>query len=202
MIDLRKWADWSPWEAMDSGMEKTYSGAESGVGSRYAWSGNRKVGQGNMEIVGATPNEKVEIALEFITPFKASNATALAFTEEAGGTRVRWTMTGKSTLILRIMGIFRKHGHDDRARLREGARTAQGRGRSVPNPSRRPDPIRRAGSPTIARSAPCAAPGEGSSVALWNSLPELRRGRRPPPARTARRAGALPARPHLPQARR
>ena len=107
MIDLRKWADWWPWEAMDPGMEKTYSGAESGVGSRYAWSGNRKVGQGNMEIVGATPNEKVEIALEFITPFKASNATALAFTEEAGGTRVRWTMTGKSTLILRIMGIFR-----------------------------------------------------------------------------------------------
>jgi hypothetical protein len=60
-----------------------------------------------MEIVGAKPNESVEIALEFIKPFKASNATALAFANEAGGTRVTWTMTGKNTLLLRIMGIFR-----------------------------------------------------------------------------------------------
>ena len=68
IIDFQQWAAWSPWDDMDPSMNKTYSGADSGVGARYAWSGNRKVGQGNMEITGATQPSSIEIALEFLKP--------------------------------------------------------------------------------------------------------------------------------------
>ena len=107
LIDFSKWADWSPWDAMDPSMSKTYSGAESGVGSRYEWSGNRKVGQGSMEITDAKEHSDVHIALEFLKPFKASNQTGFSLEPTGDGTRVTWTMSGTKTLMTRIIGIFR-----------------------------------------------------------------------------------------------
>ena len=107
MIDFRRWDVWSPWEEMDPNVQKTYSGSEAGVGSKYAWSGNRKVGQGSMEITDAKENSTIDIALEFIKPFKASNSTSFTLTPEGGGTTVRWAMTGQKTFMTRVMGIFR-----------------------------------------------------------------------------------------------
>lgn len=107
LIDFSKWADWSPWESMDPTMSKTFSGAESGVGSKYEWSGNRKVGQGSMEMTDAKEHSEVQIALEFLKPFKASNTTSFSLEPIGDGTSVTWSMTGKKTLMTRIIGIFR-----------------------------------------------------------------------------------------------
>ena len=107
MIDFRKWAAWSPWDDMDRDMQQTYSGADTGVGAKYAWTGNRKVGQGNMEITNAAEASKIEIALEFLKPFKASNDTVFTLEPAGEGTNVTWAMTGKNTLMTRIMGIFK-----------------------------------------------------------------------------------------------
>ena len=107
MIDFHNWAAWSPWDELDPGMSKTYSGAESGVGAHYAWSGSRKVGQGSMEITDAKADSEILIDLEFLKPFKASNKTVFTLTPDGQGTNVSWAMTGKNTLMTRIMGIFR-----------------------------------------------------------------------------------------------
>lgn len=107
IIDFHNWEAWSPWDDMDPEMSKTYSGAASGVGSRYAWTGNRKVGQGSMEITDATEATDVRIALEFLKPFKASNTTVFTLEQAGEGTTVTWAMTGKNTLMTRIMGIFK-----------------------------------------------------------------------------------------------
>lgn len=40
--DFHEWPAWSPWEELDPDMSRTYSGADSGVGARYAWSGNKR----------------------------------------------------------------------------------------------------------------------------------------------------------------
>ncbi|HNA99586.1 MAG TPA: SRPBCC family protein, partial [Marmoricola sp.] len=47
--DFRNWAQWSPWEARDPELKRTFSGAESGLGAKYAWEGNKQVGSGTME---------------------------------------------------------------------------------------------------------------------------------------------------------
>ena len=107
LIDFSKWADWSPWEAMDPSMSKSFSGAESGVGSKYEWSGNRKVGQGSMEITDAKEHSEIHIALEFLKPFKASNVTGFTLEPAGASTSVTWSMTGRKTLMTRIIGIFR-----------------------------------------------------------------------------------------------
>jgi len=107
VIDFHNWGSWSPWEDLDPNMNKTFSGAESGVGAKYAWTGNRKAGQGSMEITDAKDNSEVQIALEFLKPFKASNTIVLKLAPEGGGTKVSWTMIGKNTLMTRVMGIFK-----------------------------------------------------------------------------------------------
>lgn len=106
LVDFHRWTAWSPWEDLDPQLQRTYSGPESGVGSVYAWSGNRKAGKGQMEIREATEPSKVGIDLEFVKPFKASNDTVFTIEPEGSGSRVTWTLTGKKTAMTKVMGIF------------------------------------------------------------------------------------------------
>ena len=52
--DFKTWGKWSPWEKIDPAMKKAYSGKAKGVGSVYAWEGNKQNGTGRMEIIEAT----------------------------------------------------------------------------------------------------------------------------------------------------
>ena len=92
---------------MDPELKRTYSGAESGTGAVYSWSGNRKAGQGRMEITDATLPSKVQIDLVFEKPWKARNETVFTIEPQGSGSRVTWSMTGKNTLVTKVMGIFK-----------------------------------------------------------------------------------------------
>src|SRR5687767_8550719 len=94
VADFRNWTSWSPWEDVDPALDRTYSGAASGVGSVYGWSGNRKAGQGRMEITEATKPSRVRIDLVFEKPWKARNDTVFTIRPEGSGSRVTWSMTG------------------------------------------------------------------------------------------------------------
>jgi uncharacterized protein YndB with AHSA1/START domain len=85
--DFHKWAVWSPWEKLDPSMKKTFSGAESGVGAVYAWSGNSDVGEGRMTIGESQPNERLEIRLEFLKPFESTSISTFRFRPEGAGDR-------------------------------------------------------------------------------------------------------------------
>ena len=106
LIDFHNWVDWSPWEGIDPNMARTYSGPDAGVGTVYEWEGIRKVGKGRMEITGADAPKDLEIKLDFIKPFKASNTTVFTLDAIGDDTRLTWTMTGPKTLLSKIMGIF------------------------------------------------------------------------------------------------
>lgn len=102
--DFREWQKWSPWEGLDPDLKRTFTGPASGVGSHYAWAGNKKAGEGTMEITASTPS-RVEIALEFLVPFKASNVTIFELAPAgAGATQVTWHMTGNRGLLMSLMG--------------------------------------------------------------------------------------------------
>lgn len=102
--DFREWRQWSPWEGLDPHLERTYSGPPSGVGSRYHWSGNRKAGEGEMEVVESTPS-RVAVDLRFLKPFKARNLTTFELEQAGGGlTRVVWTMSGRRNPVMALAG--------------------------------------------------------------------------------------------------
>jgi Polyketide cyclase / dehydrase and lipid transport len=104
--DFHRWGAWSPWEKLDPELKRTFSGAGSGPGAVYAWQGNKKVGEGRMEILASDAPSRLRIQLDFLKPFEAHNTTVFALAPDVGGTRVSWTMNGSKNFIFKLMGIF------------------------------------------------------------------------------------------------
>jgi hypothetical protein len=114
--DFRAWRAWSPWEDVDPNLKRDYSGADSGVGSKYAWEGNRKAGKGNMEIVSSTP-ERIDVRLVFEKPWKATNQVAFELAPSGDtATDVTWRMSGATrgvaALVSKLYPVDRMVGKD------------------------------------------------------------------------------------------
>jgi Polyketide cyclase / dehydrase and lipid transport len=114
--DFHRWVEWSPWEGLDPGLERTYTGPDSGVGAHYAWRGNRRAGEGWMEITGSAP-DRVEIDLAFMKPMRGTQQVAFTITPTADGADVTWRMSGEHeglamSLFSRVVSMDRLVGKD------------------------------------------------------------------------------------------
>ena len=110
IADFRAWSAWSPWEKKDPALKRSFSGAEAGVGARYAWVGDKTVGEGSMEIVEAKAPGRVGLKLDFIRPFEAHNDVVFALQPHGQGTpastHVTWTMSGSVPFFAKIVHVF------------------------------------------------------------------------------------------------
>jgi uncharacterized protein YndB with AHSA1/START domain len=88
--DFHKWQAWNPWGKLDPATKETFSGAESGLGAGYAWAGNGNVGEGRMTIMESRPNEFIQIKLEFVKPFAATNTAEFTFVPQGDQTKATW----------------------------------------------------------------------------------------------------------------
>jgi hypothetical protein len=104
--NLHNWEAWSPWAKLDLAAKQTYDGPPEGVGASYAWAGNNKVGAGSMTITGSQPNQLVQMRLDFLKPFKATNTVEFTFKPEGGQTVVTWIMTGTNNFLAKAFGLF------------------------------------------------------------------------------------------------
>ncbi|RYB95289.1 transcriptional regulator [Nocardioides oleivorans] len=103
--DFREWQKWSPWEGADPALHREYTGPDHGVGATYHWSGNKKVGEGEMRITDSTPTAVV-VDLVFVKPFKATNVTTFSLVPDGQATEVTWTMTGQRSAVMGILGTL------------------------------------------------------------------------------------------------
>ena len=104
--DFHKWSAWSPWEKMDPNLQRSFSGPSFGVGAKYAWVGNKKVGEGNMEITHSEASQRMQLDLHFLKPFKADNVTEFTLTPRGSNTHLKWEMRGQRPFMFRVMGMF------------------------------------------------------------------------------------------------
>jgi len=104
--DFRKWTAWSPWERKDPAMQREYGSSTAGVGATYAWSGDRNVGVGNMEIAESAPSSHLLINLNFLKPMEAHNTATFDLTPVAGGTEVAWSMDGRNNFPAKVFQVF------------------------------------------------------------------------------------------------
>ncbi|HMJ55405.1 MAG TPA: SRPBCC family protein [Polyangiaceae bacterium] len=104
--DFRAWPAWSPWEKLDPQMKKTFEGPPAGVGAKYAWAGNDKVGEGRMTMEKSEKPSTIGIKLEFLKPFEATNDTTFTFAPAAGGSKVTWAMDGENTFMGKAASLF------------------------------------------------------------------------------------------------
>jgi hypothetical protein len=103
--DFHQWQRWSPWEAIDPTMQRSFDGAARGVGAVYGWHGTGKAGTGRMEITAASV-ERTTIRLDFLKPFEAHNTAEFSYAAAGGGTEVRWAMFGPRPFMVKLMTIF------------------------------------------------------------------------------------------------
>lgn len=103
--DFHNMQTWSAWEKVDPAMKRTYSGAASGVGAKYAWEGNKNIGSGSMEITESIPT-KIAMKLNFTAPFEAHNIVEFTLTPNGDSTTVNHAMFGPNPYISKLMGLI------------------------------------------------------------------------------------------------
>jgi uncharacterized protein YndB with AHSA1/START domain len=103
--DFRNWGGWSPWEKMDPDLKRDYSGAPTGKGAIYGWVGNKKVGEGRMEIMESVPPSRIALNLDFLRPFEAHNTVVFTLTPQGDGTGVSWDMQGPTPFMFKVMHV-------------------------------------------------------------------------------------------------
>jgi Polyketide cyclase / dehydrase and lipid transport len=104
--DFHQWGAWSPYEKIDPSMKRTFSGAPSGKGAVYEWSGEGKAGAGRMEIIDAPVPAKVDIKLDFSKPFAGHFTAQYTLKTQGDSTEVTWAMFGPAAYISKVMGLF------------------------------------------------------------------------------------------------
>ncbi|MFZ5693190.1 MAG: SRPBCC family protein [Pseudomonadota bacterium] len=105
LTDLRRGAEWSPYEKKDPAMKKTFSGPASGPGATLSWDGNGDVGAGSLTIAAVTPS-KVTLNLAMTRPMTANNIVEYTFAPQGDSTAMTWAMYGPMPLISKVICIF------------------------------------------------------------------------------------------------
>lgn len=104
---LKNQDNYSKWGSMDPNMKKEYKGTDATPGFVSAWEGNKKVGQGEQEIISIEEGKKLNTELRFIKPFKSvaqSSMTTEAISENS--TKVSWGFEGSMNYPMNVMKLF------------------------------------------------------------------------------------------------
>lgn len=104
--DLHKWQAWSPWAKLDPAAKISYAGPVAGKDASFSWDGNSEVGTGSMTITESRPNDHVQIKLEFLKPFQATNTAEFTFKPEGDKTVVTWSMSGTNGFMGKAIGLI------------------------------------------------------------------------------------------------
>jgi hypothetical protein len=94
---LKNWDNFNKPAMADPGEKREFKGTDGTVGFIYAWSGNRKVGEGEKEIKFIAEGKKIETEIRFVKPFTATGQTSM-LTESRPGNQTKVTMRNASTL--------------------------------------------------------------------------------------------------------
>lgn len=97
---------WSPWNALDPNMKKTYEGTDGTVGAISRWEGNDDVGKGEQRIDSLVPDRLVRNHVKFIEPWASESDALVELQPEGEGTKVTWAMVGNNDFMSKVMGKF------------------------------------------------------------------------------------------------
>ncbi len=91
--ELRRWSEWSPWEAADDTIATTYGEKTTGVGASQTWTSDS--GDGELTLTACDPATGIAYDMAFILGETRAPATcAMKYVAAGEGTEVIWTMQG------------------------------------------------------------------------------------------------------------
>lgn len=105
---LKNQDNYSKWVMADPAMKKSYIGTDGTHGFIYAWeSENKKVGQGEQEILKISEGVQIDCEIRFVKPFAGIAQTYMA-TKATGGnkTQLKWVFINTMKYPTNIMSLF------------------------------------------------------------------------------------------------
>lgn len=100
--DFKRWPEWSPWLIHEPATRLEFGPQTDEPGGWYSWDGQR-IGAGRITHTAMDSPRSIEQRIEFTRPFKALNDVCWTFADEAGGTRVTWSMRGRMPFLFRFL---------------------------------------------------------------------------------------------------
>ena len=108
--DFRQWEDWNPWMELDPEAINTYTDKSTGVGAKWGWKGNDKVGEGSQIIRESDPGKLIKTALTF-SGWDGESFSDWNFTPDGDKTKVSWNFDGAETpFVMRPINLVMKSG--------------------------------------------------------------------------------------------
>ena len=101
---LKNQEEFNKHAAADADRKKEFKGTDGTVGFIYAWSGNKKAGEGQKEIKNIIEGKRIETEIRFVKPM-AATASIIMETESLSDdqTKVSWSNAGTLKYPINIM---------------------------------------------------------------------------------------------------
>ena len=99
VVDFSNWSAWSPWTLHEPDVKVTIAHPTQ-VGGSYAWDG-KKIGTGTMQHLSIQENERIDLLLTFLRPFKSKADVSWSFQTVDSGTLITWDMQTRMPLPVR-----------------------------------------------------------------------------------------------------
>lgn len=99
---------YNKWVMVDPDMEKSFRGEDGKVGFIYAWdSTNKNAGKGEQEIVKIEQNERMDIEIRFVKPFRNTGDTFMVLESLSDHqTKLKWGMKGRNRFPYNLMNLM------------------------------------------------------------------------------------------------
>jgi hypothetical protein len=94
---LKNQDSFNKWVMMDPEMKREYKGVDGTVGFIYGWNGNKKAGEGELEIKAIEEGKSIDTEVRFVRPFPGL-AHATMSTEALNNEQTKITWSNTSTL--------------------------------------------------------------------------------------------------------
>ena len=94
---LKNQDHFNKWVMVDPGMKRVFKGTDGTVGFIYGWNGNKKAGEGEVEIKSISEGENIETEIRFVRPFPGI-AHINMVTEAVSDNQTKVTWSNASTM--------------------------------------------------------------------------------------------------------
>ena len=94
---IKNWDSFNERATADPSRKNEFKGTDGTVGFISAWSGNKRVGEGEKEIKFISEEKKIETEIRFVKPFAVTGYINIS-TESVSGNQTKVTMSNASTL--------------------------------------------------------------------------------------------------------
>lgn len=105
---LRAMDQWSPWNDLDPGMKKDWTGTTGQPGEKVCWESQKEeAGKGCQEIAKVdAASKRIDTNIQFLTPYESEARAYVTVVPEGNGSKATWGFTSEIPYPFTVMKLF------------------------------------------------------------------------------------------------